>query len=118
MAFGGLLSALYHSLRNCLDFDAKTSSQINPLPGQRLTHSSQLNTRDLHVRDELVDKIQDLFGDDDVDHDNVSRMCCLRLWYGLLLDDEIFKRYSFILTTATSSCKRKRSALKRDQCVP
>ena len=50
----------------------------NLLPGQRLTHSSQLNTRDLHIRDELVDKIHDFFGNNDVEHDNVSRMCCLR----------------------------------------
>ncbi|GMH69421.1 hypothetical protein TrST_g11087 [Triparma strigata] len=29
-----------------------------------------LNTRDLHIRDELVDKIHDFFGNNDVEHDN------------------------------------------------
>ena len=32
-----------------------------------------------------------------------------------VLDDEIFKPLQGSLTTATSTCKRKRSALKRDQ---
>ena len=46
----------------------------------------------------------------------------VRMWGGkecwdfkFVLDDEIFKMLDFRLTTATSTCKRKRSALKRDQ---